>query len=345
MAVITLKNIGTKGFDLSALDIADLLTYDDAKLTKTSAKFFDDSKNYTLLTGTNFGYVTSNGSLTDVTSGTITAAELAVAGTKVLSVSDLNITAAQLFDYYVAADAKGALNYLLRANDTINGTRYGDVLYGARGNDTINGNAGNDKILGGLGNDTLKGGAGNDAISGDSGVDKAYGGAGNDTLRGGYGNDTLFGQDGNDKLFGDSNADTLDGGNGNDTLSGGFGDDTLYGGAGADILSGNNNRDTFVFKSKSDSTVAKAGRDTITDFKSGQDRIDLKAIDANDKIGGDQAFAFKGAVAFSKVAGELIYKVSGGNAFVYGDTDGNGNADFAIVLDGTKALSGSDFIL
>lgn len=345
MAVITLKNIGTRGFDLAALDITDLLTYDDAKLTKTSAKFFDDSSNYTLLTGTNFGYVIKNGSLTDVKSGTITGTELVVSGAKVLSASDLSISAARLFDYYVAADVKGALNYILRANDTITGTNYGDVLYGAGGNDKISGNAGNDKILGGFGNDTLKGGAGNDSINGDSGTDKIYGDAENDTLRGGYGNDSLFGGDGNDKLFGDSNNDTLDGGKGNDTLSGGYGDDTLYGGAGADILSGNSNADTFAFKSKSDSTVAKAGRDTITDFRSGQDKIDLQAIDANEKITGNQAFAFKGSVEFSKVAGELIYKVVDGNAFVYGDTDGNGTADFAILLSSTKVLSGGDFIL
>ncbi len=74
-----------------------------------------------------------------------------------------------------------------------------------------------------------------------------------------YSNDVINGQGGNDKLEGLSGDDLLRGGAGNDTLTGGVANDTLTGGVGNDL---------FVL-------AAGAGTDTITDFTSGQDLIEL----------------------------------------------------------------------
>jgi ELWxxDGT repeat protein len=75
-------------------------------------------------------------------------------------------------------------------------------------------------------------------------------------------NQTLTGGEGIDVLYGFAGDDVLNGGGGNDVLDGGQGDDTLTGGGGAD---------TFIFH-------AGDGNDTITDFTSGSDVIDLRGL-------------------------------------------------------------------
>ena len=94
---------------------------------------------------------------------------------------------------------------------------------------------------------------------GESGNDRLFGNDGNDQLSGGTGNDRLFGNDGNDELLGDNGHDVIFGNEGDDILRGGTGNDRLSGGAGVDI---------FVL-------AAREGRDTITDFELGIDRIGL----------------------------------------------------------------------
>ena len=90
-------------------------------------------------------------------------------------------------------------------------------------------------------------------------------GAGRDVYDGRHGTQigTVYGQDGNDLLIGTSGHDTMDGGNGDDVLVG-QGGDTLTGGAG---------HDTFVYASVTPGQV-----ETITDFTSGTDVIDLRAL-------------------------------------------------------------------
>ncbi|MBJ7484675.1 M10 family metallopeptidase C-terminal domain-containing protein [Brevundimonas sp.] len=80
--------------------------------------------------------------------------------------------------------------------------------------------------------------------------------------------DQVYGFDGDDTLSGDSGADFLHGGNGADFLSGGAGGDALFGGAGADA---------FVYLTASDSSQT-SGIDTLIDFETGIDRIDLRAL-------------------------------------------------------------------
>jgi parallel beta-helix repeat protein len=72
-------------------------------------------------------------------------------------------------------------------------------------------------------------------------------------------------------------ADTLlYGGAGNDHLAGGAYDDLLYGGAGIDRLTGGAGADTFRFTHASDSL--RGANDLITDFKPGEDQLDLASL-------------------------------------------------------------------
>ena len=76
-----------------------------------------------------------------------------------------------------------------------------------------------------------------------------------------------LGTEGNDQITGSSGDDQLIGGSGNDTLSGGSGNDVLTGGSGNDY---------FVY---SLDPLAPVGIDTITDFNSAEDVIDLVGYD------------------------------------------------------------------
>ncbi len=110
--------------------------------------------------------------------------------------------------------------------------------------------------------DTIAGGGGNNII---------YGMEGDDTLRGEGGHDSIFGGEGADRLEGGAGHDLLMGGEGDDTLIGGEGDDMLVGGEGDDTLTGGDGADTFVFGEDS-------GDDTITDFDTAQDKINLRSF-------------------------------------------------------------------
>ena len=92
--------------------------------------------------------------------------------------------------------------------------------------------------------------------------------------------------------------------------------------------------------------MAATGRDTIFDFSGiGGDRLDLSAIDAKSSVSGDQAFTFIGTAAFSGKAGELNYSKQASDTYIYGDTNGDKKADFAIHLDDAVLLSKGYFIL
>jgi hypothetical protein len=145
--------------------------------------------------------------------------------------------------------------------------------------------------------------------------------------------DTLEGMAGNDELRGAAADDILDGGDGDDLIVGGSGVDEMTGGAGADI---------FRFAGWDSGYLVE---DWITDFVSGEDKIDLAQIDAGFWTAGMQDFVFIGATAFSSVAGELRYEYVDGETWIQGDWDGDGLGDVQIVLSGEVALLGSDFIL
>jgi Ca2+-binding RTX toxin-like protein len=142
---------------------------------------------------------------------------------------------------------------------------------------------------------------------------------------------------GNDFVLGSVGRDTIRTGPGIDILTGNRGADKLYGGSGQDF---------FVYLSVKDSTSGSSGRDTIYDFsRKEKDIIDLTAIDAHTRKGGNQKFLFIGKNNFHQKAGELRYEKVKGGVTVYGDVNGDGKADFGINLQGVTSLSKSDFFL
>jgi Ca2+-binding RTX toxin-like protein len=76
-----------------------------------------------------------------------------------------------------------------------------------------------------------------------------------------------------DQLIGSRANNLLVGNSGKDLIEGGAGDDTLSGGRGVDTLTGGEGRDRFVFDTGSRFTSRSIGKDTITDFLKGQDKI------------------------------------------------------------------------
>ncbi|NVP53716.1 calcium-binding protein [Mycoplana rhizolycopersici] len=231
--------------------------------------------------------------------------------------------------------------------------KYDDLIWAGAGDDLVYGDLGDDKAYLGQGgdlflsvgiswsqddprvkpyydfpgSDIVYGEAGDDGIFGDKGNDRFYGGAGNDELRGGSGKDLLSGGSGDDYIYGE---------NGKDALIGGTGADNLYGGSGAD---------RFVFKSAKDSPYALGERDIVWDFsRKGGDVLDISAIDANTKVKENQAFDFIGKSAFSQEAGQLHVNKRGDFYSVEGDINGDGKADFSVLVYGMRPGE-SDFIL
>jgi hypothetical protein len=256
-----------------------------------------------------------------------------------------------------------------------------DVIRGSSVIDVISGGNGNDKLFGLNGNDTLYGGAGDDLLDGGPGSDKLVGGTGDDTyfvtttgdkitenLNEGYdtvvavtsytlaanveqlqiwGNAKVTGT-GNaldNRIFGNNASNTLNGAAGKDYIVGGTAADKIAGGAGSDLVYGGNGKDTFVFNALSD--FGPTGQpDTIGDFVHLQDKIDLKKVDPDAVLTGDQSFTFVGTAAFTADSHyQLRYSLAGGNAVVEGDINHDTVADFSILLYGVTILTASDFVL
>ena len=194
----------------------------------------------------------------------------------------------------------------------------------------------------GQGTDAL---AGFESIRGSNSADSLAGNNFDNRIEGLKGNDQLFGRDGIDRLLGGDGNDVLNGGNGGDIMQGDAGDDTLVGGGARDTLTGGAGLDIFKYSAIADSGTTSALRDLIADFSIGSDRINLADIDANTLVGGNQAFTFIGAGAFTATAGQLRAVASGGATVISGDINGDSTADFAIGLTGVLALTAADFIL
>ena len=174
----------------------------------------------------------------------------------------------------------------------IEGQKTDDVLVGTTGADSIRAKAGDD---------TINGGTGDDFITGDAGNDKITAGKGNDRVDGGAGDDIIYARDGDDIVLG---------GSGNDRIMGDAGNDWIWGGTGNDLLAGGADADTFFF-------AFGDGKDTITDFVSGTDHIDLSAT----------------GLSF----GDLVITAgSAGLTITYGSD--------SILLKGVASVNASDFV-
>jgi Ca2+-binding RTX toxin-like protein len=227
-------------------------------------------------------------------------------------------------------------NLTLTGGAAINGT-------GNSANNVINGNSGNNILNGGTGIDTMVGGAGNDTYFVDS-YTYAYNGslgdvvteslnAGTDTVIFSasslyfqlYENVENFRKQGASKISVSGNAL-------NNSITGGIGNDTISGGAGSDTLTGGEGNDVFNFQYANESSSNK--KDTITDFKSGIDKISL-LFSLSSIATLDAVVIVK---SFTGVAGQVTFSSS----LLSIDTDGNKSADFQVSLTGVKTLLASD---
>ncbi|MGV3572521.1 MAG: M10 family metallopeptidase [Ramlibacter sp.] len=266
-------------------------------------------------------------------------------------------------------------------NDTLHGGSGTDSMTGGSGNDTFyvdstgdivkeSKSGGTDLVLSYLTSHTLasyveggrimSGGTAN--LTGNGGDNVLYAGSGNNVLVGGSGSDTVSyayaskgvaaslavttaqatGGSGSDQfssienLAGSAYGDKLTGNGGANRLAGGEGRDTLTGGAGKDI---------FDFNTLADTGTSSSKWDVITDFVRGQDDIDVSTLDAKSATSTNDAFKFIGSSSFS-AAGQLRYVWSASKDYgvLYGNTDSDSAAEFAVQVAGVSSLSASDFI-
>ncbi len=224
--------------------------------------------------------------------------------------------------------------------NTIDGNKGDNILKGLDGEDTLDGHEGADKMYGGKGDDHYRVDNADDQVFEEEGEGDAdhiqssvtytlpvnveqlslggsaeidgTGNAQDNTIRGNYKNNILKGLGGNDTLFG---------GSGNDSLFGGEGDDRLYGNTGMDTLNGGNGKDAFIFNTALDTDDI----DLITDFTSGEDKIQLaqsvftainniEEFTADNFITGTEAETASQFILYDKNTGKLFY-----------DADGNGD--------------------
>jgi Ca2+-binding RTX toxin-like protein len=176
MATVTYsKNLG----DYAALtDLYDSTSFGVESVSSTKIVFEDGNGAEMVLHGS---HITKNG--VKITGGKITSAEFYDAdGDKIFTFTNVDDMSAK--DIYTAYsqnyEPKRIMHGLMSGNDTVNGSKNGDYVWGFLGNDKLNGGNGDDSIYGHEGNDTLSGGNGDDYL---------FGGIGNDKLTGGKGED------------------------------------------------------------------------------------------------------------------------------------------------------------
>ncbi|MCF5547143.1 M10 family metallopeptidase C-terminal domain-containing protein [Pseudomonas salomonii] len=126
------------------------------------------------------------------------------------------------------------------------------------------------------------------------------------------------------------------GGKGNDRIIGNSADNSLTGGAGADTLKGNGGFNTFNYHAMNDSPRDNA--DLITDFISGQDKIDLSKMSQNINV------TFNAVDQYTGRAGDTVlgYNQAAKRYFLAIDMTGNGKSDF--VIKSTAPISREDVI-
>jgi serralysin len=262
---------------------------------------------------------------------------------------------------HVLAAGVENLNATTAVAHVFTGNGLGNAITGGAAADTINGGGGNDTLDGGAGIDRLLGGIGNDLFittPGDMVVEVLNGGtdtvqatSGGVVLAANVENLLLAGTATNgvgnglaNVMTGHAGANILNGGAGSDTLDGGGGADVLIGGAGQDFLTGGIGADRFRFLALADSTVAAP--DVIAGFNPATelDRIELNLLDANAALPGNQAFVYRGE-DFAGVAGDLrVQSLGGGFYRAGGDVNGDGTADFAILIQSATGPDSSWFV-
>jgi len=222
-----------------------------------------------------------------------------------------------------------------RATHVENITLVGDANANAVGNDLDNIIIGNDTaniIKGGGGADRMEGLGGDDTYFVDSRDDVVIEveGGGVDTVFSTVSFDARFTHVENVTLQGSSNANVV----ANDLsniIVGNSAVNIIIGNGGADYLTGGGGADTFRYNAVSDSSFADYDR--IMDLGA-DDFIDLRNIDANVNVAGNQSFTQVDELTGE--AGQMIltWLPSAGFTVLAADVDGDGVADMRIVLYG-----------
>ncbi|WP_458098505.1 calcium-binding protein [Roseomonas sp. WA12] len=283
---------------------------------------------------------------------------------------------------YVSADWTVSANVNrvdLTTAVTLTGNAQDNLVYGSTGADHMLGLGGDDKFYGGAGSDTLEGGTGKDMLDGGTGADLLIGGTGNDTYyvddagdvvveRSGEGTDrvyvsadwtvsanvnrvdlttavTLTGNAQDNLVYGSTGADHMLGLGGDDKFYGGAGSDTLEGGTGKDMLDGGTGADTFRY------AAASEGGDTISEFVSGEDAIEILVMGFEGRLTSGVLTAAQftsnttGRANSAMGVGQFVYETDAGK--LWWDVDGVGGQGGTVIvtLTGHPALVASDIHL
>ncbi len=238
------------------------------------------------------------------------------------------------------------------------------IRIGTAGDDLLFGGDGDDHLFGGAGNDEAHGGDGDDLVDGSLGDDHLFGGRGADTVLGGGGADQLSGAAdigvnvfvgvvlsggaGGDGLNGSVNSsDVLLGGDGDDSFS--VSNDTAFGGAGDDLIgvlfaegevTGGAGADRFRVRTaegNNESTI-------VTDFTSGEDRLDLSymALTAGALLDGAALFARLDADRDGRLtAGDTVAEGEDG---VFAGIKRAGSGIVVVLGEDTVTLEGAGFV-
>lgn len=304
-------------------------------------------------------YKIANGSHSSSAWQTLTSAHTTVVVNLTGSDFNDNLSGTAGDNHILGDPLEGLANYNANGADTVHGQGGNDWIEGIGGEDSLYGDAGNDLLVGGLGADALWGGTGADtflyktlqdsaasgydilhdfesgtdhldisAISSISSISLLSSGGGtflfSNTVDGAYleigstapiqASDLVVGAGVTSiNMVGDANFNILIGGGLNDTIQGGGGGDWLAGGGGAD---------RFIFTVTSDSTVATP--DSIFDFQTGVDKIDLTAL----HIG----------------SASVNWLSSGGSTYVFIDANLDATNDMLLQLNGAGSVQAGDFL-
>ncbi|WP_445322692.1 hypothetical protein [Pseudoduganella rhizocola] len=219
------------------------------------------------------------------------------------------------------------------------GNALDNILTGNAAANKLTGDAGDDTLDGGKGNDTLTGGTGDDLYYVDAASDVAIelDGEGSDTVLSTAASYTLSANvevlryTGTAAFTGKGNAsdNAITGGNGADKLFGEAGNDTLAGGAGNDALTGGTGADVFVLS---------GGLDTISDFVTGTDCIQvLRTLVGNGDSVIDHALTYGATNGFAADAELVVFTQNAASLATANVAKAIGNAASAYQL-GDKAL-------
>jgi Ca2+-binding RTX toxin-like protein len=251
-----------------------------------------------------------------------------------------------------------------------------DTIHSKGGNDIINTAAGKDVVYLGSGQYTVDLGSGDDIvylttsasiIEGNTGTDeaivRAFDGFVDVYIDLKYSTyyvpSKLIAQDGMDislksfeKVTIDGNVSaTINGSAAADIIVGDDGADTIKGRGGADTLTGGNRSDKFIY-SPDDTGITEATADTITDFSTGADKIDIQAPGTYVEVDGTAndfaAFLTNAGNSFTGNADDIYVEYNlnaSGNTYVIVDENKSGTVnagDTLIILSGLSTADGLD---